>query len=110
MLTFGRFVGPRLDGLGHAQRHDRAYLPVLALCVYRLAVTARVHGGRLHGESVGAELVDQRHGHGGLVRTSGYDFPGKSWGHRSAVSTRKGGGFYGYKVHLAAFSRTGQQA
>jgi hypothetical protein len=30
-----------------------------------------------------------------------------SWGHRSAVSTRKGGGYYGYKVHLAACSRTG---
>lgn len=30
-----------------------------------------------------------------------------SWGHRSAVSTRKGGGFYGYKVHAAVCSRTG---
>jgi Transposase DDE domain len=28
-------------------------------------------------------------------------------GHRSAVSTRKGGGFYGYKLHLAACTRTG---
>jgi Transposase DDE domain len=33
--------------------------------------------------------------------------PDASWGHRSAVSTRKGGGFYGYKIHLAAFTRTG---
>jgi hypothetical protein len=24
-----------------------------------------------------------------------------TWGHRSAVSTRKGGGFYGYRLHLA---------
>jgi hypothetical protein len=30
-----------------------------------------------------------------------------SWGHRSAVSTRKGGGFYGYKLHLAACTQTG---
>jgi hypothetical protein len=30
-----------------------------------------------------------------------------SWGHRSAVSTRKGGGYYGYQVHLAACFRTG---
>ncbi len=36
-----------------------------------------------------------------------YSDPDASWGHRSAVSTRKGGGFYGYKVHLAACSRTG---
>lgn len=30
-----------------------------------------------------------------------------SWGHRSAVSTRKGGGFYGYKIHAAVCTRTG---
>jgi hypothetical protein len=30
-----------------------------------------------------------------------------SWGHRSAVSTRKGGGFYGYKLHLAVCTKTG---
>ncbi len=29
-----------------------------------------------------------------------------SWGHRSAVSTRKGGGFYGFKVHAAVCART----
>ena len=28
-----------------------------------------------------------------------YSDPDASWDHRSAVSTRKGGGFYGYKVH-----------
>jgi hypothetical protein len=30
-----------------------------------------------------------------------------SWGHRSAISTRKGGGFYGYKVHAAVCTTTG---
>jgi hypothetical protein len=30
-----------------------------------------------------------------------------SWGHRSAVSTRKGGGYYGFKLHMATCSRTG---
>jgi IS5 family transposase len=29
-----------------------------------------------------------------------------SWGHRSAVSTRKGGGFYGYRLHLAVDTAT----
>ncbi|MBA3261835.1 MAG: transposase [Thermoleophilaceae bacterium] len=33
--------------------------------------------------------------------------PDASWGHRSAVSTRKGGGFYGYKLQLAVCSRSG---
>jgi hypothetical protein len=30
-----------------------------------------------------------------------------SWGHRSAVSTRKGGGFYGYKLDMAVCTTTG---
>ena len=29
-----------------------------------------------------------------------------SWGHRSAVSTRKGGGFYGYKLDMAVCTAT----
>jgi hypothetical protein len=29
-----------------------------------------------------------------------------SWGHRSAVSTRKGGGFYGYRLHAAICAAT----
>src|SRR4051794_22423018 len=36
-----------------------------------------------------------------------YSDPDASWGHRSAVSTRKGGGFYGYKVHAAVCTTTG---
>jgi IS5 family transposase len=33
--------------------------------------------------------------------------PDASWGHRSAVSTRKGGGFYGYRIHAAVCAQTG---
>jgi hypothetical protein len=36
-----------------------------------------------------------------------YSGPDASWGHRSAVSTRKGGGFYGYKIHAAVCAVTG---
>lgn len=36
-----------------------------------------------------------------------YSDPDASWGHRSAVSTRKGGGFYGYKIHAAVCTTTG---
>jgi hypothetical protein len=38
---------------------------------------------------------------------SEYSDPDASWGHRSAVSTRKGGGYYGYKVHAAVDTLTG---
>ena len=40
-------------------------------------------------------------------REDGLYRPGASWGHRSAVSTRKGGGYYGYRLHAAVCSRTG---
>lgn len=33
--------------------------------------------------------------------------PDASWGHRSAVGTRKGGGFFGYRLHAAVCSATG---
>jgi hypothetical protein len=35
-----------------------------------------------------------------------YSDPDASWGHRSAVSTRKGGGFYGYRLHMVVCSKT----
>jgi Transposase DDE domain len=35
-----------------------------------------------------------------------YSDPDASWGHRSAISTRKGGGFYGYKISAAVCART----
>jgi hypothetical protein len=35
-----------------------------------------------------------------------YSDPEATWGHRSAVSTRKGGGYYGYKVHAAICTAT----
>jgi DDE family transposase/transposase-like protein DUF772 len=32
--------------------------------------------------------------------------PDASWGHRSAVATRKGGGFFGYRLHAAVCANT----
>ncbi len=42
--------------------------------------------------------------HDGTERN--YSDPDASWGHRSAVSTRGKGGFYGYKVHAAICANT----
>lgn len=33
--------------------------------------------------------------------------PDATWGHRSSISTRSGGGYYGYKVHAAVCTTTG---
>src|SRR5205085_3763340 len=43
---------------------------------------------------------------GGKLRERFSD-PDASWGHRSSISTRKGGGFYGYKIHAAVCTTTG---
>src|SRR5437588_5903286 len=42
---------------------------------------------------------------GGPLRER-YSDPEASWGHRSAVSTRSGGSFYGWKLHAAVCART----
>ena len=36
-----------------------------------------------------------------------YSDPDAPWGHRSAVSTRNGGGFYAYKLQAAVCAKTG---
>jgi hypothetical protein len=35
-----------------------------------------------------------------------YSDPDASWRHRSAISTRKGGGFYGFRIRAAVCART----
>ncbi|MGA8354005.1 MAG: transposase [Solirubrobacteraceae bacterium] len=40
------------------------------------------------------------------AKRENFSDPDASWGHRSAVSTRKGGGFYGYRLHMAVCSKT----
>jgi len=96
--------------------------PSLDAC-YRFSAKLRQHHDRLTEciESVLASLADATPGMGEAVAIDGSDLPAyangqrflynngperktysdpdASWGHRSAVSTRKGGGFYGYKVH-----------
>jgi hypothetical protein len=48
----------------------------------------------------------QRYRYKGGPEREKYSDPDASWGHRSAVSTRKGGGFYGYRIHMAVCSKT----
>lgn len=49
----------------------------------------------------------QRYLYNGGPERQVYSDPDASWGHRSAVSTRAAGSFYGYKLHLLACTRTG---
>ena len=49
----------------------------------------------------------QKYRYKGGPEREAFSDPNATWGHRSAVSTRKGGGFYGYKLHMATCSKTG---
>jgi len=58
----------------------------------------------------GSDMPAYANGHrwkfDGAERTAFSD-PDASWGHRSSISTRKGGAFYGYKLHAAVCTTTG---
>ena len=92
----------------------RAFKPLLDACLDR--VTASLHEALPEmGTDVAIDASDmpayangQRFVSKGGRERSDDEFSDldASWGHRSAVSTRKGGGFYGYKIDMAVCSRT----
>jgi len=95
--------------IGKLREHSAA----LAACVDQLAASLRAElpdygvDVAIDASDMSAYANGQRYvSKGGRERVRFSD-PDASWGHRSAVSTRKGGGFYGYKLHLAACTRTG---
>ncbi len=112
------------------QRALGGSIPSVHAC-YRFTAKLRRHGDVLAAciEKVLRSVRDALPGYGEAVAIDGSDLPayangqryvsrgGKlrerfsdpeaTWGHRSAISTRKGGGYYGYKVHAAVCTATG---
>jgi Transposase DDE domain len=91
----------------------REHSTVLAECLDRVATSLQTELPGI-GKDVAIDASDLPAFANGmrLVRHNGpererFSDPDASWGHRSAVSTRKGGGFYGYKLQLAVCTRTG---
>jgi hypothetical protein len=92
----------------------RTYGDMLARCID--GVTASLHAhmpelGRnvaIDGSDMPAYANGQRFvSKGGRERAdSEFSDQDASWGHRSAVSTRKGGGYYGYKLDMAVCTAT----
>ena len=91
----------------------RAHSDKLADCLDRIAASlaealpelgqdVAVDGSDLPGYSNG-----QRYIYDGGPEREKFSDGDASWGHRSAVGTRSGGGFFGFKLHLAACARTG---
>lgn len=96
---------------GKLHRHG----DLLEACIARVLSRLRAQRPRM-GENIAIDASDlpayangQRFvSKGGRERAlSEYSDPDASWGHRSAVSTRKGGGFYGYRIHAAVCTLTG---
>jgi Transposase DDE domain len=93
----------------------RTYSDKLDACIARVLASLRAeHPGM--GADVAIDASDlpayangQRFvSKGGRERSDDeFSDPDASWGHRSAVSTRKGGGFYGFKVDMAVCAQTG---
>jgi hypothetical protein len=105
-------------------------VPSVYAC-YRFTVKLREHPGALERciASVLARLREAKPDMGRNVAIDGSDLPAyangqrllsrngrererfsdpdASWGHRSSVSTRSGGGYYGFKVHAAVCTDTG---
>lgn len=85
----------------------------IADCLDALAAALREHYPDM-GHEVAIDASDmpayangQRYIYNGGPERQVYSDPDASWGHRSAVSTRKGGGFYGYRIHAAVCASTG---
>jgi hypothetical protein len=91
----------------------RANQPALAACLDACAASLRAQYpdiGRdiaIDASDLAAYANGQRYVSQNGPERERYSDPDASWGHRSAVSTRKGGGFYGYKIHAAVCTTTG---
>jgi hypothetical protein len=93
-------------------RKLRENKPALAACLDACAVSLRAEHADF-GRDVAIDASDlpafangQRYVSKGGRERERFSDPDASWGHRSAVSTRKGGGYYGYKLHLAVCTTT----
>jgi transposase len=91
----------------------RLYGDMLDGCLDRVTAALHVAHPRM-GENVaidGSDMPAYANGQRFLSKNGPererYSDPDASWGHRSAVSTRKGGGYYGYKLHAAVCTATG---
>jgi IS5 family transposase len=91
----------------------RSHTPLLDACLSHIAESLRAELPDL-GRDVAVDASEmtafangQRYVLKNGPERERFSDPDAGWGHRSAVSTRKGGGFYGYRLHAAVCARTG---
>jgi IS5 family transposase len=90
----------------------RDHTELLATCIAEV-IAALKKRNPLLGWDVAIDASDmtayangQRYRYKGGPEREKFSDPDATWGHRSAVSTRKGGGFYGYRIHMAVCAKT----
>ncbi len=95
-------------------RKLRQNRPVLDACLNACAGSLRAEYGDSLGKDLAIDASDmpafangQRYVSKGGPERERFSDPDASWGHRSAVSTRAAGSFYGYKVDMAVDTATG---
>jgi hypothetical protein len=92
----------------------RTYGDMLTRCID--GVIAGLHDAKpdlgtnvaIDGSDMPAYANGQRHLFDGGPERTRFSDPDASWGHRSAVSTRSHGGFYGYKLDMAVDTASGR--
>jgi hypothetical protein len=104
---------PSVDAAYRFTKKLREHDDMLATCLDRvltalhaahpeMGATVAIDGSDLPAYGNGQRYVKR----GGPERKKFAD-PDASWGHRSSISTRSGGGYYGYKVHACVDTATG---
>jgi hypothetical protein len=103
---------PSIDACYRFTRKLREHADMLDACITAV-VGALKRRNPLLGWDVAIDASDmpayangQRFVSNGGREREKFSDPDASWGHRSAVSTRKGGGFYGYRLHMVVCSKT----
>jgi hypothetical protein len=104
---------PSVWAMYRFSRKLRENRPALAACLDACAASLKAQYPAM-GRDVAIDASDmpafangQRYVSKGGKERERFSDPDASWGHRSAISTRKGGGFYGYKLQAAVCASTG---
>ena len=106
-------AAPSADACYRFSRKLREHKAMLDGCIEKTIAALREPHPEM-GQTVaidGSDMPAYANGHkhvgnkNGPLRTRWAD-PDAGWGHRSSISTRKGGAFYGYKLHCAVDTAT----
>jgi len=105
---------PSIDACYRFTRKVRQHKGLLDACIAAVIASLKaempefgdhiaIDGSDLPAYANGQRYLSKR----GKVLRLRYSDPDASWGHRSSISTRSGGGYYGYKIHAAVDVATG---